>query len=80
MVRPAVAGDLDLLYRMYAETSIRDGFVIRERDYYLNVWGRFMQVNMAEPLIAEVEGQPVAAVAIFRFAGRAYPDEEESRR
>jgi peptidoglycan pentaglycine glycine transferase (the first glycine) len=71
-VRPAVPGDLEMLYRMYAETSVRDGFVIRERDYYLNVWNTFMQAGMAEPLIAEVEGQPVAAVVIFRFAGRAW--------
>ena len=31
-----------------------------------------MQVGMAEPLIAEVEGQPVAGVIVFRFAGRAW--------
>ena len=30
-VRPAVPGDLEMLYRMYAETSVRDGFVIRDR-------------------------------------------------
>jgi lipid II:glycine glycyltransferase (peptidoglycan interpeptide bridge formation enzyme) len=27
---------------------------------------------MAEPLIAEVDGQPVAALMVFRFAGTAY--------
>jgi lipid II:glycine glycyltransferase (peptidoglycan interpeptide bridge formation enzyme) len=31
-----------------------------------------MQAGLAEPLIAEVEGQPVAAVVIFHFAGQAY--------
>ena len=71
-VRQGGADDLDLLYRMYAETSIRDGFVIREREYYRRVWGDFIQAHMAEPLIAEVEGQPVAAVVIFRFAGKAW--------
>jgi peptidoglycan pentaglycine glycine transferase (the first glycine) len=72
LVRPAGLDDLPGLYRMYAETSTRDGFVIREQDYYLKVWSVFMHSGMAEPLIAEVEGQAVAGVVIFRFAGRAW--------
>ncbi len=72
VVRVANEGDLDLLYRMYAETAARDGFVIRPRAYYLTVWRTMLAAGMAEPLIAEVEGEPVAAVVIFRFAGRAY--------
>ena len=71
-VRPAGLEDLETLYRMYAETSVRDGFVIRERDYYLAVWQEFMQAGLAEALIADVEGEPVAGVVVFRFAGRAY--------
>jgi len=34
--------DLEMLYRTYAETSIRDGFVIRDADYYQTVWRTFM--------------------------------------
>jgi peptidoglycan pentaglycine glycine transferase (the first glycine) len=64
--------DCEQLFRMYAETSVRDGFVIREREYYLRVWGDFIQAHLAEPLIAEVEGQAVAAVIIFSFAGKAW--------
>ena len=30
-VRAGTAADLPMLYRMYAETSVRDGFLIRER-------------------------------------------------
>ena len=63
--------DLDLLYHMYAETSLRDGFVIRPPAYYQDAWGSFVQAGLARPLIAEVEGQPVAAVMIFRFGDRA---------
>jgi lipid II:glycine glycyltransferase (peptidoglycan interpeptide bridge formation enzyme) len=70
-VRPGAPADFGLLYRMYAETSMRDGFVIRDESYYQHVWDTFMRAGMAEPLIAEVEGQPVAAVVIFRFAGKA---------
>ena len=67
-----------MLYRMYAETSIRDGFVIRNEQYYRTVWTIFMRAGQsevipsAEPLIAEVDGEPVAAIFIFYFAGRAY--------
>jgi peptidoglycan pentaglycine glycine transferase (the first glycine) len=71
-VRPGSPADYGLLYRMYAETSLRDGFVIRDEGYYRHVWETFQQAGMAEPLIAEVEGQPVAAVVVFRFAGTAY--------
>jgi lipid II:glycine glycyltransferase (peptidoglycan interpeptide bridge formation enzyme) len=60
---------------MYAETSVRDGFVIRDEEYYKTAWGIFMQPGgqpSAVPLIAEVHGEPVAAIFLFMFAGRAY--------
>ena len=69
---------------MYAETSVRDGFVIRDEGYYKTVWELFMlgeqskienrksEIPHAEPLIAEVDGEPVAAIFVFYFAGRAY--------
>ncbi|MEW6084524.1 MAG: peptidoglycan bridge formation glycyltransferase FemA/FemB family protein [Chloroflexota bacterium] len=84
--------DLGMLYKMYAETSVRDGFVIRNEDYYKTVWQIFMAANQsqasnpqfsnspitgyqlpfAEPLIAEVDNEPVAAIFVFYFADRAY--------
>jgi lipid II:glycine glycyltransferase (peptidoglycan interpeptide bridge formation enzyme) len=75
-LRVADAGDFDLLYKMYAETSVRDGFVIRGQDYYETVWRTFSEAGMLEPLIATVEAEgvdpePVAAMTIFRFAGKA---------
>ncbi len=71
-VRAGGLEDLGLLYRMYAETSIRDGFVIREEAYYHAVWESFLRAGKAEVLIAEVEGEPVAALLLFFFAGRAW--------
>lgn len=71
-VRSGGVEDLDLLYRMYAHTSIRDDFLIRGKDYYETVWRMFFTAGLAEPLIAAVEGQPVGAVVIFRFGGRAW--------
>ncbi len=66
--------DLAMLYKMYAETSVRDGFVIRDEGYYKTVWSLFMNSSepTCEPLIAEVDGEPVAAIFVFYFAGRAY--------
>ncbi len=77
-VRTGTLDDLPSLYRMYAETSVRDGFVIRDEAYYRTVWQSFMRPRgqnvcpWAEPLIAEVEGEAVAALFVFYFAGRAY--------
>lgn len=73
-VRVGKVGDLPMLYKMYAETSVRDGFVIRDEDYYRTVWQTFMESKApaCEPLIAEVSGEPVAAIFVFYFAGKAY--------
>jgi len=78
IVRTGTLDDLPLLYDMYAATSIRDGFVIRDEGYYQEVWKAFMNSRdaknnlFAKPLIAEVEGEPIAAVFVFGFANRAY--------
>ncbi len=71
-VRSGTVDDLPLLYRMYAETSLRDGFVIRPEGYYHHIWQTFMQNQMAQALIAEVEGQPVAGLMLLYFGKTAY--------
>ena len=73
-VRVGKSEDLALLYKMYAETSIRDGFVIRDEGYYQTVWNLFMNSDdpNCEPLLAEVNNEPAAGIFIFYFAGRAY--------
>jgi peptidoglycan pentaglycine glycine transferase (the first glycine) len=87
-VRVGNESDWPMLYKMYAETSVRDGFVIRDEAYYRRVWALFdnstldtrttnieypiSNIPLAEPLIAEVDGEPVAAVFLFAFGGRAY--------
>lgn len=81
-VRFGTVDDIEQLYRMYADTSLRDGFVIRDEGYYRLLWGTFMRPDLVdsgrtdvpacEPIIAEVNGLPVAAVVIFRFGGTAY--------
>ena len=76
-MRVGTPGDWAMLYKMYAETSVRDGFAIRDKNYYKTVWQTFNQpatLNLptCEPLIAEVDGEPVAAIFVFYFAKRAY--------
>ncbi|MBI3763712.1 MAG: peptidoglycan bridge formation glycyltransferase FemA/FemB family protein [Chloroflexi bacterium] len=70
-VRLGDSDDLDLLYRMYAETSVRDGFTIRSPEYYRDAWGAFVTAGLAQPFVAEVEGQTVAAILVFQFGGTA---------
>jgi lipid II:glycine glycyltransferase (peptidoglycan interpeptide bridge formation enzyme) len=81
-VRVGATDDLPMLYKMYAETSVRDGFVIRDEGYYHTVWKTFMantnspitnyQLPITLPLIAEVDHEPAAGLFLFMFAGRAY--------
>jgi len=79
-VRVGSVDDLPMLYKMYAETSVRDGFVIRDEEYYMTVWKLFMsgdtisnyQLPITIPFIAEVDNEPVAAIFLFTFAGRGY--------
>ena len=71
-VRPGGRDDLPLLYDIYADTADRGEFVIRPESYYRDAWGSFVEAGLAQPLIAEVEGEPVAMVVIYRFGQRAY--------
>ncbi len=71
-VREGGAADLEMLYHMYAETSQRDGFVIRSREYYLDSWRSFIERGQAQPLIAELDGEPVAGFMVYVFGKTAW--------
>ncbi len=71
-VRQGGAEDMELLYQMYRETSLRDRFVIRPQSYYQDAWGAFIAAGLAQPLIAEVDGEAVAMVILFRLGQRAW--------
>jgi lipid II:glycine glycyltransferase (peptidoglycan interpeptide bridge formation enzyme) len=70
-VRQGTLGDLHALYHMYAATAHRDRFIIRDEEYYQAAWGAFIQADRAQAFIAEFEGQPIAAIIVFVFGGRA---------
>jgi len=80
-VRAGGLDDLPSIYRMYAETSVRDGFVIRDEGYYRLLWGTFLTKQSsitpgdrpyAQVLVAEVSGEAVAALFVFCFAAKAW--------
>jgi lipid II:glycine glycyltransferase (peptidoglycan interpeptide bridge formation enzyme) len=71
-VRKGGPADFPKLYRMYAETSIRDRFVIRSEEYYRAVWDAFYAAGMLTPLIAEVEGEAVAGLMLFIFGNQSW--------
>ncbi len=71
-IRKGTPKDTSMLSIMYAETSLRNGFAVRERDYYERVWRIMFDAGMLTFLIAEIEGEPVAGLILFHFAGRAY--------
>jgi peptidoglycan pentaglycine glycine transferase (the first glycine) len=72
VIRKAEVDDLHNLYKMYVETSVRDGFVIRGEAYYQNVWRTFMTARLCTGLIADVDGETVAGIILFHFGGRSW--------
>ena len=71
-IRRGTSADIPMLYQMYLETSIRDGFIIRPREYYQRVWDAFMDAGMAVPLIAEAEHESMAGLMLFHFGSRSW--------
>lgn len=69
VIREGKAEELAMLYKMYAETAVRDDFVIRGEEYYLKTWRIFLDAGMARILIAEADDQPIAALILFHFNG-----------
>jgi lipid II:glycine glycyltransferase (peptidoglycan interpeptide bridge formation enzyme) len=71
-VRVGGSEDIERLYAMYVETARRDGFILRPPEYYRDVWGSFTSAGLAQPLIAEVDGEAVGGLVLFRFGSRAW--------
>lgn len=94
LVREGCSDDLPILYQLYRETSQRDGFIVRNKDYYLTAWQTFLNYRQwglrdsrnaherketdylvnpfAQILIAEYEGEAVAALVLFVFRDKAW--------
>jgi peptidoglycan pentaglycine glycine transferase (the first glycine) len=78
-VRTGTVDDLPLLWRMFEETAARTRISLREEGHYQFVWRSLMGVSPSgfsfqpfiENLIAEVNGELVAACTRFYFADQA---------
>lgn len=71
-IGPGGTGTLAEFYKMYAETSARDGFLIRPYRYYHDAWGAFLEAGLAHMLLARVGQELVAGLILFRFRSRAW--------
>jgi lipid II:glycine glycyltransferase (peptidoglycan interpeptide bridge formation enzyme) len=77
--------DLDGFHRMMQVTGGRDGFGVHSLDYYRRAYELFHPAGMAELLLAEFEGRPLAALMVFARGRRAWymygasTDEERNR-
>ncbi len=71
-VREGTAADFEQLYQLYAVTSQRDGFLIRPREYYLQLWENYHAAELLTPLIAEFDGQLIAGLMLFHQFQRSW--------
>jgi lipid II:glycine glycyltransferase (peptidoglycan interpeptide bridge formation enzyme) len=71
-IRVADPTDFPKLYEMYINTSLRDNFTIRPKNYYLKVWKTFYDIGQCEAFIAEFENTPIAGLFLYYFGEKAY--------
>ncbi|HSG17053.1 MAG TPA: peptidoglycan bridge formation glycyltransferase FemA/FemB family protein [Anaerolineae bacterium] len=70
-VRLGTDDDFELIAAMYKTTAARDGFAVRPVEYYLDAWRTLYEAGLAQPLVAEFHGQPLAAVIVVCCGRRA---------
>jgi len=77
--------DLPAFHQMMLVTGGRDGFGVHSLEYYQRAYDLFHPTGMAELLVAEYEGVPLAALMVFARGRRAWymygasTDEERNR-
>lgn len=71
MIRHGDQHDFPMIAGIYQQTAQRDGFAVRSVDYYLDIWRSFYLDGMAQPLIAEYQGEAIAAVVVIMSGDRA---------
>jgi peptidoglycan pentaglycine glycine transferase (the first glycine) len=70
VVRPS--SDLELFYRLMEKTGQRDRFGVHSLDYYRHAYELFSLRGECELLLAELQGQPLAALMVFTHGLRAW--------
>ena len=77
--------DISAFHKMILVTGGRDNFGVHSLEYYRRAYELFHPTGMAELLVAEFEGKPLAALMVFTHGKRAYymygasTDEERNR-
>jgi len=71
IVREGTEDDLDLFGALMQATGDRNTFGVHTTTYYRRFWALFAP-EQAALLIAEHEGQPLAALMVAQLAGKAY--------
>ena len=71
-VRVRAWDDVDAFYRLMTETGQRDGFGVHSVAYYRQAYDLFHPRGEAELLVAEYEGEPLAALMVFARGARAW--------
>jgi len=64
--------DLDLFYRLMQMTAGREQFGVHSLAYYRRAYELFCQRGECELLVAEYQGQPLAALMVFAHGPRAW--------
>ena len=64
--------DLDGFYALLQTTAQRDGFPLHPAAYYRRAYALFHPRGEAELLVAEYQGEPLAALMVFRRGRRAW--------
>jgi lipid II:glycine glycyltransferase (peptidoglycan interpeptide bridge formation enzyme) len=64
--------DLESFHKMMLATGARDRFGVHSREYYQRAYDLFHPKQMAELLVAEYDGKPLAALFVARHGFRAY--------
>jgi len=66
------SSDIAAFYRLMESTGSRDAFGVHSLDYYRHVYQLFRQEDACQLLIAEFQGEPLAAVMVFAQGKRAW--------
>lgn len=59
--------DFDVFYSLFKETSLRENFFIRPKDYYQLIWKRLKEKGSCDILTAYHEGIPLVSWMLFMY-------------
>lgn len=71
---------IEIMYRLYEETSSRANFFIRPKEYILGYWKKCIDAKLGKIFIASLNGEPLAALFAYHLGKKIwYKDGGSSR-